>query len=144
MRTNTTLPPLLATSASMLLAAALHAHAADFEARGLPVGGDGVITRANLDASEDWPLTIERGTFVCDGDAVFVSDGATQYPLNGVAKTLAKTHPRNRRPLEDIWRRDEDAMQSAKRGAPAMDMVRVNITPVLERGVAWCRQQQLP
>ena len=115
--------------------------AAQFGARGAPVGKDGVISPTNLEPDEPWPLTIPKATFVCEGEAVFISDGKVQYPLNGHAKTLAGTHPENRRPLEDVWLRDEKAME-AKRGAVAVDVVRVNITPVLNRGVQWCREQQ--
>jgi hypothetical protein len=115
---------------------------AQFGARGAPVGTDGVISPTNLDPGETWPLTIPRATFVCEGEAVFLSDGKTQYPLNGHAKTLAGTHPENRRPLEDVWLPDEKVIDSKKRGAAAVDMVRVNITPVLDRGVRWCRERQ--
>src|SRR5678816_1039897 len=106
-------------------------------ARGVPVGKDGVITPANLDARETWPLTIERVTVVCEGEAVFLSDGKMQYPLNGVAKTLARTHPEHRRPLEDIWRRDEQVMKGLRDAPVDVEVVRVNITPVLSRGEQW-------
>ena len=114
---------------------------AGFDAQGVAVGKDGVITKANLDANETWPLTIERATFVCDGDAVFLSDGTTQYPLNGVAKTLARQHPEHRRPLEDIWRRDEAVMKNLHDAPVAVEVVRINITPVLSRGERFCRQR---
>lgn len=114
---------------------------AQFRAEGVPVGKDGVITRANLDPDEAWPLTIERGTFVCDGEAVFISDGKVQYPLNGLAKTLARTHPEHRRPLEDVWRRDEKAIRGLKDAGQPIEVVRINITPVLRRGVAWCHER---
>jgi hypothetical protein len=110
-------------------------------ARGVPVGKDGVITPANLDARETWPLTIERVTVVCEGEAVFLSDGKTQYPLNGVAKTLARTHPEHRRPLEEIWRRDEQVMKGLRDAPVDVEVVRVNITPVLSRGEQWCRSR---
>jgi len=124
----------------VLLAFALPV-SAGFEKSGLPVGEKGVITAANLDAQEAWPLTIERATFVCEGEAVFLSDGTTQYPLNGVAKTLARTHPEHRRPLEDIWRRDEQVMQGMHDAPVDVNVVRVNITPVLRRGEAFCRSR---
>jgi hypothetical protein len=114
---------------------------AAFEGRGVPVGKDGVITPSNLDARETWPLTIERATFVCEGEAVFLSDGKTQYPLNGVAKTLARTHPEHRRPLEDVWRRDEQVMKGLHDAPVDVAVVRVNITPVLRRGEQWCRSR---
>ena len=124
----------------LVLALATAAHAA-FGARGVPVGKDGVITPSNLDAQETWPLTVERATFVCEGEAVFLSDGKTQYPLNGVAKTLARTHPEHRKPLEDIWRRDEAVMKGIHDAPVEVEVVRINITPVLTRGEKWCRQR---
>jgi hypothetical protein len=126
-----------------LLAVSTTVHA-QFEARGVPVGKDGVISRANLDANEVWPLTIERGTFVCDGEAVFIAAGDVQYPLNGVAKTLAGTHPEKRKPLEDIWRRDEKSTEGLKAAGAPIAVVRLNITPVLSRGVQWCRERWEP
>jgi hypothetical protein len=126
------------TLSALLLAGASQA---GFGARGVPVGDDGVITKANLDAGEVWPLTIERATFVCDGEAVFLSDGKTQYPLNGVAKTLASQHPEHRRPLEEIWRRDDEVMKGLHDGPAGVKVVRINITPVLSRGEQWCRRR---
>jgi len=122
----------------LTLATAVHA---DVGARGVPVGKDGVITPANLDEREIWPLTIERATIVCEGEAVFLSDGTMQYPLNGVAKTLTRTHPEHRRPLEDIWRRDEQVMKGLRDAPVDVEIVRVNITPVLSRGERWCRSR---
>jgi hypothetical protein len=123
---------------------AVLARAADFRPRGAPIGDDGVITPDNLDDREVWPLSIRRGTLVCEGEAVFVTDGTSQYPLNGEAKGLAKAQPKGRRPLEDIWLRDERAMRDTKRGAVDVDVVRINITPVLVRGVEWCRHHRTP
>jgi hypothetical protein len=105
------------------------------------VGGDGVITRDNLDPNEEWPLTIPRATFVCDGEAVFLADGSVQYPLNGRAKGLAQPHPKGRKPLEDVWRRDEKVMQGIENAPRPVSVVRVNITPVLVRGERWCRDR---
>lgn len=114
---------------------------AQFQRRGVPVGDDGVITRDNLDADEEWPLTIDRATFVCDGEAVFLATGSVQYPLNGSAKGLAKQHPEGRKPLEDVWRRDEKVMQDIETAARPVSVVRVNITPVLARGERFCRDK---
>ena len=124
----------------MVLALASAAYAG-VGAQGVPVGKDGVITPANLDARETWPLTIERATFVCDGEAVFLSDGKTQYALNGVAKNLAVTQPEHRRPLEDIWRRDDEVMKGLHDAPAGVEIVRINITPVLTRGERWCRER---
>ena len=108
---------------------------------GSPVGADGVITRANLGPSEVWPLKIERGTFVCKGKAVFISDGTTAYPLNGLAQALTRRDPKDRRPLEDIWLVDEKALAGVKAAGIKVKMIRVDISPVLNRGVKWCRSR---
>lgn len=112
---------------------------ADFEDRGLAVGADGVITRSNLGADEAWPLRIKSGTFVCIEDAVFISDGTTEYPLNGRAQALTRSHPQGRRPLEDIWLADEKTLTDRKAPGVKLKMVRFSISPVLNRGVKWCR-----
>ena len=130
---------MLGAALSVLLLAGLSQ--AGFGAKGLPVGDDGVITKANLDGNETWPLTIDRATLVCDGEAVFLSDGKTQYPLNGVAKTLARQHPEHRRPLEEIWRRDDEVMKGLHDAPAGVQVVRINITPVLTRGEQWCRRR---
>ena len=110
---------------------------ADFEDRGVLVGSDGVITPSNLGADEAWPLRIKSGTFVCVEDAVFISDGTTQYPLNGRAQALTRSHPQGRRPLEDIWLADE-TLTDRKAPGVKVKMVRLSISPVLSRGVKWC------
>ena len=122
-----------------LLLAAPVATASDLEDRGVPVRDDGVITRANLGPHEAWPLRIERGKFVCVGDAVFISDGETKYPLNGAAQALTRADPKGRRPLEDIWLADEKTLTDARASGVPVKMVRVDISPVLNRGVEWCR-----
>lgn len=100
-----------------------------------------MITRANLGPSEVWPLKIERGTFVCKGKAVFISEGATAYPLNGLAQALTRRYPKQRRPLEDIWLVDEKALAGVKAAGVKVKMIRVDISPVLNRGVKWCRSR---
>src|SRR5262249_46314239 len=103
---------------------------------------DGAITRANLGPAEVWPLRIERGTFVCKGKAVFISDGSTAYPLNGAAQALTRKDPKGRRPLEDIWLTDENTLAGVRASGAKVQMVRVDISPVLKRGVQWCRSRQ--
>jgi len=114
----------------------------EFEDRGTSVGADGVITRATLGPSEAWPLQIERGKFVCKGNAVFISDGSTSYPLNGEAQALTRKDPKGRRPLEDIWLVDEKTLAGVKASGVKVKMIRVDISPVLNRGVAWCRSRR--
>lgn len=116
--------------------------AVNFEDRGTPVGADGVSTRANLCPNEIWPLRIGQGKFVCNGKAVFISDGSTAYPLNGVARALTRTNPKGRRPLEDIWLVDDKNLAGLKASGVKVKMIRVDISPVLDRGVQWCRNQR--
>ena len=134
---------MLTTPKAALLYAALLVPAVvaggEFDDRGVPVGDDGVIARANLGPHEVWPLRIERGKFVCNADAVFIADGDTKYPLNGAAQALARADPTGRHPLEDIWLADEKTLADARASGVKVKMVRVDISPVLNRGVEWCR-----
>jgi len=114
----------------------------DLDDRGIPVGDDGVITRANLGPTEPWPLRIDRGKFVCIDDAVFISDGGTAYPLNGPARALTRSDPSARRPLEDIWLTDDKTLAAARADGIKVKMIRVDIGPVLKRGVNWCRSRR--
>jgi len=116
--------------------------AGESEDRGVPIGDDGVITRANLGPDEAWPLRIDSGKFVCKDDAIFISDGQTAYPLNGPAKAIARTAPKGHRPLEDIWLPDEKTLADVKASGVKVQMIRVDITPVLKRGKAWCRYRR--
>jgi len=111
--------------------------------RGSAVGDDGVITRADLGTNEVWPLRIEQGKIVCNGKAVFIADGPTAYPLNGAAQALTRKDPKGRRPLEDIWLVDDKALAGVKASGGKVKMIRVDISPVLDRGVAWCRKSAL-
>src|SRR5262249_34979952 len=112
--------------------------AGEFEDRGSPIEADGIIAKVNLGPNETWPLRIERGKVVCQGDAVFIADGATAYPLNGSAQALTRKHPEGRRPLEDIWLVDEKSLADLKASGAKVKMVRLDISPVLKRAVQWC------
>ena len=122
----------------VLLLAPVVTAAGEFEDRGTPVGADGVITRANLGPGEVWPLRIDQGTLVCKGKAVFISDGGMAYPLNGPAQALTRREPKGRRPLTDIWLVDDKALADLKAKGIKLKMIRIDISPVLTRGVKWC------
>ena len=126
----------------VLLLAPVVATAGELEDRGTPVGADGVITRANLGPGEVWPLRIDQGKLVCNGKAVFISDGSTAYPLNGPAQALTRRDPKGRHPLTDIWLVDDKTLADLKAAGVKVKMVRVDISPVLNRGVKWCRTRQ--
>ena len=126
----------------VLVLAPMVATGGESEDRGTPVGPDGVITRANLGPSEAWPLRIEQGKIVCNGQAVFISDGPTEYPLNGAAQALTRTNPKGRHPLEDIWLVDDKNLAGLKASGVKVKLMRVDISPVLNRGVKWCRSRR--
>ena len=122
----------------VVLLAPVVATAGELEDRGTPVGADGVNTRANLGPAEVWPLRIDQGTLVCKGKAVFISDGGTSYPLNGPAQALTRREPKGRGPLTDIWLVDDKALADLKAKGIKLKMIRIDISPVLTRGVKWC------
>jgi hypothetical protein len=126
----------------LLVLAPVVATGGEFKDRGSPVGDDGVIAKANLGPEEVWPLRIEQGTIVCKGKAVFISDGAAAYPLNGDAQALTRKDPTGRRPLDDIWLVDEKTLAGVKASGAKVKTIRVDISPVLNRAVAWCRSRR--
>ena len=126
----------------VLMLAPVAATGGEFLDRGSAVAADGVITRANLGPNEVWPLRIEQGKIICKGDAVFISDGGTEYPLNGRAQALTRKDPKGRHPLTDIWLVDEKTLGSLKAAGVKVSMVRMDISPVLTRGVKWCRSRR--
>jgi hypothetical protein len=125
-----------------LVLAPVVAAGGELEDRGSPAGADGVIKQGNLGPGEVWPLRIDRGTFVYKGKAVFISDGRTEYPLNGAAQGLTRRDPKGRRPLEDIWLVDDKALAGVRASGVKVKMIRVDISPVLTRGVQWCRSRR--
>jgi hypothetical protein len=112
---------------------------AGFEDSGAPIGSDGVITPANLGEREVWPLTIKRATFVCKEGGVFLSDGKISYPVNGTAKGLMREDPTGRRPLEDIWLSDTKTAAELQEAGQPVEVVRPDISPILKRGIDFCR-----
>jgi hypothetical protein len=53
-----------------------------------------------------------------------------------------RTNPKGRRPLEDIWLVDDKNLAGLKASGVKVKMIRVDIRPVLDRGVQWCRNQR--
>lgn len=125
-----------------LMLAPVMATGGQFDDRGVPVGDDGVIAPSNLGPREVWPLRIERGKFVCMDDAVFIADGGTAYPLNGPAQALTRKDPTGRKPLEDIWLSDDKTLADVKASGIKVKMIRLDIGPVLNRGLQWCRSRR--
>jgi hypothetical protein len=62
--------------------------------------------------------------------------------LAWLAQALTRRHPKDRRPLEDIWLVDEKALAGVKAAGIKVKMIRVEISPVLNRGVKWCRSRR--
>jgi hypothetical protein len=128
-------------AAGLILALGVAAHG-DFTDRGAPVGDDGVISADNLGENEVWPLTIVRGTFRCEGTAVFIVSDGIAYPLDGAAKALMRQAPGGRKPLEEIWKADAKAATDLRASGVAVEVVRLDITPVLQRGSRWCQEHR--
>jgi hypothetical protein len=82
------------------------------------------------------------GAGVIAGYEFNLSDGSTAYPLNGVARALTRKEPKGRQPLEDIWLVDEKTLAGAKASGVKVKTIRVDISPVLNRGVNWCRSRR--
>ena len=57
------------------------------------------------------------------------------------ARALGRKDPKGRRPLEDIWLVDEKALADLRASGVKVKMIRIDISPVLSRGVAWCRSR---
>jgi hypothetical protein len=82
----------------------------------------GYVSRADFGAK--WPLTVEDGMLSCVNSAVTFSHAGNTYAVNGRAKGLKRY-----RPIEPIWRTQQSPLPP-----------RVDIGPLIERGLALCRK----
>ncbi len=93
---------------------------------------------------DNWPFTVESGELACvNGVAIVFSTGGTDYAVNGTASTMGYSG------IEPIWKLDPDMLEYAKDTAKSegktleevqsvMGKVRVNISAVLQQGLALC------
>jgi glucose/arabinose dehydrogenase len=80
----------------------------------------GLITAAEF--GDAWPFTVESGTLRCiAGQAVVFEANGIVYAVNGVAESQGFAN------VEAIWRDD-----------PAVEGLKVNIGPIIERGRTLC------
>jgi len=89
--------------------------------------GGGSPQSARLSKSDvpkgEWPLTVSEGVVRCEGSAViFRTPDGENYGVNGTA--LSRGLPK----IDPIWKKD-----------PAVPGARINISPVLDRGLRLCR-----
>lgn len=76
---------------------------------------------------DEWPLTVEAGTLSCQGsggigEVVFTAEDGTRYSVNGLAKQTGKYED-----IMSIWAED-----------PNLAGLKINMSPLLERGLALC------
>jgi hypothetical protein len=90
----------------------------------------GYMTAAEF--GEAWPLTVDSGTVACEGSegvglVTFTAPDGTVYAVNGLAQGFADG--RGWHDIEAIWRADP---------AVASGSVRIDIGPILDRGLELC------
>jgi len=102
---------------------------------------------------EKWPFTVPAGTLTCEtllingkprsiggsllGIVTFHTHNKT-YAMNGLADARAAS--RGYRPLEEIWRANPDiARQYKEARIKPPDIIRVDFSSILKRGLALCR-----
>jgi hypothetical protein len=84
----------------------------------------GYVSRAEFGAP--WPLTVEDGVLSCvNGSAVIFAHGGMTYAVNGRAKGLKRYAS-----IEPIWQTLDSPLSP----------MRVNIGPLIERGLTLCRK----
>src|SRR6266511_3593490 len=73
-----------------------------------------------------WPFTVERGVISCvgAGEVLFAANGNV-YAVNGLART--NRAQKGYRDVAEIWRRH-----------PTVPGAKVNIGPIIDRGLALC------
>jgi hypothetical protein len=81
------------------------------------------------DYGDDWPLTIPEAKLICEQpSAVYLEADSKHYGVNGFGKNyVSKEYPTTARELERIWRPHPDGITP-----------RVNIGPLIDRGLAIC------
>jgi hypothetical protein len=88
----------------------------------------GTLLESDFPAGE-WPLTVNKGVVHCDGSGgvgavIFRAPDGTDYAVNGAAKTARPDLPK----IEAIWQKD-----------PAVPGTRINIGPVIDKGLELCK-----
>jgi hypothetical protein len=87
-----------------------------------PTRVPGALARADIPKGE-WPLTVSHGVVRCEGTSVIFRANGRDYAVNGTAQMLHKEMAK----IHRIWRRDPDV--------PGL---RINIGPVLDKGLELC------
>jgi hypothetical protein len=90
--------------------------------------GSGQVVVTKKQYGKRWPFTVPRGILRCHGlgggvgEVMFVMPGVRVYAVNGVARMLLHL-PK----IDPIWRKD-----------PLIPGARVDISPILDRGLKLC------
>ncbi len=78
----------------------------------------GYVSRAML--GDEWPLTVEDGVLRCEGSAVIIRVGGTDYAVNGAATGKGAD-------IDPIWAADPSGISP-----------KLSIGPLIDRGLALC------
>lgn len=105
----------------MLLAAILASACAGGEADVCEFAGNRMAVDPSCLPNDEWPLTVDTGTLVCDPPAVWFEAGGRSYGINGVAQSRDGVEP-----LEAIWRENPTVPGARINVAPLHDLVRAN------------------
>lgn len=95
------------------------------------------------DYGEKWPFTVGKGELACRNNAVTLAVDGTTYAINGAASAQGY------KDITPIWREEPHSLEYAKKVAreekktlsevqEQMGIMRVNISPVLNAGLALC------
>lgn len=103
------------------------------------------ITINSSEYGGEWPFTVESGDLKCiNGRAVVFAVNDNEYAVNGTAIALKFKR------IDEIWRQDPESLLYAETVAKKenksvgeiqteMGILRVDMRPVLERGLSLCK-----
>ena len=100
--------------------------------------GHSAAVSADTWTGGDWPLTIDAGVLTCISGigAVFITDhNGAMWPLNGGARAHYARFGAEPA-TEPIWRVDQQLTEETRAVVP----FRINIGPLIQRGLALCGQ----
>lgn len=100
-------------------------------------------TISSVDYGKAWPFTVEKGELGCKQNAVFFAVNGQAYAVNGVAQARYQD-------ITPIWRVDPEFLKYQENIAKTeqrsladvqkeMGVMRVNISQVLNDGLALCK-----
>jgi hypothetical protein len=83
-----------------------------------------LVSRATIDAT--WPLTVDEGTIICNGDAFLLRTNQGLYALNGTARGRMDT---------EGWKDIREITKSD----PNNPSLILSVQPLVDRALDYCR-----